>query len=160
MDPATTFNPTGDDIFLSTTFQYDMENAVNYYYLPSDETRPFDNKYESRKILETLLTKVREAKLSEENQNIANGIVNYYLGVNYFETEETHQGDVFLSKSLNIFKEIKQETMVYYLHYVQDLYNQLGCIYSNRDDTNTGLGLFAKAQELYEIIIPIQQRHP
>ena len=79
------------------------------YNLPSDETKPYENKYQSRKILDELIQKNNYDSLAKEVQYIYKGILFYYLGVNYFDTEETYQAETYFHDSLENFTKLSQE---------------------------------------------------
>src|SRR5689334_14276464 len=100
MDSENSTPASKQEIFLSTIFQTRLEEAENLSNLPSDETRPYDYKYDARKILEKLLLSLEHYPLENDEASITKGIIHYFLGVNFFETEETHFAEKHLSTSL------------------------------------------------------------
>lgn len=125
-------------------FIQDCFDSAEYFFLkPSPEEKPFDNKYRSREILESLL----------KNPNLSislSAYINYLLGINYLETEETSQGENLLKKSLVLFSELDEDKMEGYLNVLQDIYNNLGLMLLNREEIELGMGCLAKAELLYE----------
>lgn len=65
-------------------FEERMQLVQYLHNRSSPETQPYLHKYEARKVLAA--TKPRDAA--------SKALVDYHLGLNYFETEETSQGNV------------------------------------------------------------------
>ena len=149
-----------DDLFLSTYYQTKVEESEYYTNLPSEETHPFDNKYKARKILETILLAKDVETLSPENQAVAKGIVQYILALNFFDTEENSQAEKHFIISLELFTQLSRDRICYFFNYIQDIYNSLGIIHTNREDIENGLGLFCKAESLYFLMRKIHGRNP
>lgn len=152
--------PNSDEFFLCTHFQSKIEESEYYSNLPSEETHPFDNKYKARKILEALLLAKNIEELSPENRAITKGIMQYLLAMNFFDTEENSQAEKSFVASLELFSQLRKEKIPYFYNYAQDIYNSLGLIYTNREDIDNGLGLFAKAEALHFFMKKIYARNP
>lgn len=71
-------------------FETQIRRAQYLHKAPSLEERPFDNKYEARIIL-------NELKASVNSIPSLLGIIDYNLGFNYLETEESSLGKGFFS---------------------------------------------------------------
>jgi len=151
---------SSEEYFLSTYFQTKIEESEYYSNLPSDETRPYDNKYKARKILEAMLAAKNIEDVSAENKAITKGIIEYLLGLNFFDTEENSMADKHFLVSLEQFSQLKKDRIFYFFNYIQDLYNSLGILYTNREDIENGLGLFAKAESLYAFMKKIFSKNP
>jgi KIF-1 binding protein C terminal. len=156
-------NPTPlskHELYLATTFQSKLEEAEYLSNLPSDESHPYDNKYEARKILEKLLVSLEHSSLEKDYQNIAKGIVNFFIGMNFYDTEENHMAEKHLSSSLESFSELPRDKICFFFNYLQELYNTLGTLFANRDDFQEGLAIFAKAEDLYPLMKKVYEKHP
>jgi len=151
---------TDEDYFLSTYFQTKIEESEYYSNLPSDDSRPYDNKYKARKILEALLIAKNIEDLSPDNRTIAKGIIEYLLALNFFDTEENSLADKHFLISLELFTQLKKDKIAHFFNYIQDLYNSLGILYTNREDIQNGLGIFAKAEALYIFMKKIYNTNP
>ena len=151
---------SSEEFFLSTYFQSKIEESEYFSNLPSDETRPYDNKYKARKILETLIAAKSIEDLSAENKAITKGIIEFLLGTNFFDTEENSMADKHLLASLEHFSQLRKEKIFYFFNYIQDLYNSLGILYTNREEIENGLGLFAKAESLHAFMKKIYSKNP
>jgi len=149
-----------DDFFLSTHFQAKIEESEYHSNLPSDETRPFDNKYAARKILEALNISKEVEALTPDNKAIAKGIISYLLANNFFDTEENSYADKFFLAALESFSHLKKDKIFLFFNYLQDIYNSLGILYTNREDIENGLGLFTKAEDLFSFIKNIHAKNP
>lgn len=149
-----------DEYFLSSHFQIKIEESEHYSNLPSEESRPFDNKYKARKILEVLLVSKNVEDLHADNKAIAKGIIEYLLATNFFDTEENSLAEKHYLASLESFAHLKKEKSFFFFNYIQDIYNALGILYTNREDIENGLGLFAKAEHLYQFMKKIYDRNP
>lgn len=127
-----------------------LEEAESLFNKPSPEERPFDFKYRSREILETLL-KDSFFVLDPLNPDLQllKAYVTYLLGINYIETEETSQGETLFRSSLALFSEVSGIRAQGFLNVIQDLYNNLGFLLINREDIEQGMGCLNKAEDLY-----------
>ena len=76
--------------FLENYLQYRLEEAIAQEAIPSPEERPYDNFYAAREIFKELKS---DAILDEDNIDALcfKAVATYYLGMNYYETEEISQ---------------------------------------------------------------------
>ena len=73
-------------------------------------------------------------------------LIYYHLGLNYVDTEEFSEGEKHLDQALALLNQLSDSLKLRYITVVQDVYNNLGIINSNRDNHKKGLPLFAKAE--------------
>lgn len=146
-------------MFLYTKYQADMEEAERLHFMNSPEEEPFKHKYEAREILLALLTQPLielQPHLTSPNTSthvvlLANALVYYRLGRNYFEAEETTQGERYLKISLRLFNKLKDNLKIRFLNSVQDVLNLLGIIAASRERTTEALPLLVQAEKMYEL---------
>mmetsp|Transcript_63982 Transcript_63982/g.73403 ORF Transcript_63982/g.73403 Transcript_63982/m.73403 type:complete len:567 (+) Transcript_63982:46-1746(+) len=149
-------------VFLRTKFQFTLEEYKRLYYMPADETTPFVHKYEARALLDRLsshpLLQLPEEKdeKAPEDVYVAQALINYYIGLNFNETEEISDSEKTLARSLEYFTQISKERKLYFLTTLQDLLNNLGIIYVNREDVKKGVRYFGKSSELYKILMALE----
>lgn len=112
-------------VWLHTEFQCKMEEADNLMDMEAaDETKPFDEKYKARELLQNLksneylsdkYTKLPQAaeNLSDNNSDAsvsqgsdimrcALGLIMHKLGVNFYDSEESTNAIEYLKKSLEL----------------------------------------------------------
>ena len=145
--------------FLEYVIQDEIEKAEYHFLKPSPEETPFDNKYKSREILECLLKNpifIEEFAFSRDLKAVS-AYIHYLLGLNFLETEEISFGEKTLKKSLQEFYTLDDDVIEGFYNVIQDLYNNLGFIYINREEMELGMGCLAKAEELYEAIKDIEE---
>lgn len=89
------------------------------------------------------------------------GLVMYKLGVNYYETEEAKDGLACFKKSFELMDTLPNGLKLRHLNTIQDLYNHIAIITSDRGGANDdeddlknreALDFLNKAQEIYEIV--------
>ncbi|XP_077997305.1 KIF-binding protein-like [Glandiceps talaboti] len=117
------------------------------------ETEPYKSKYAAREILEELKTKIQSyVNDNEQNEDSCTQfIVNaleYQLGVNYMETEETSSGEEHFSKVLSALENDKLNEMG--VSIVLSTYNQLGILWSARNDYQKALHYLQESERLYK----------
>ena len=95
-----------------------------------------------------------EQQEAQENPYVlamcARMLIYYHLGLNYVDTEEFSEGERHLDQALGLVNQLSDPLKMRYITVVQDVYNNLGIINSNRDNHKKGLPLFAKAEQIYE----------
>ena len=153
------------NVFLYTIFQSKLEQAKKLSdKLAEDEKKPFANKYLAREIYYELkkeeylqLPDPKNELGREETQKYllafcANGLLDYFLGGNYFDCEEYHNSEEYFLLSLKEMEELPECIKGRYMMYVQDMYNTLGIIYANWEKQEKGFAYLRKAEELYSIV--------
>jgi hypothetical protein len=114
----------------------------------ADEAKPFDEKYKAREILQNLrkneylsdkYSKLPGADASDadaENgsdvMRCALGLLMHKLGLNFYESEETKDGLTYLKKSFELMDSLPDQLKVRHLNIIQDLYNHIAIISSDR----------------------------
>jgi hypothetical protein len=64
------------------------------------------------------------------------GLVMYKLGINFYETEESKDGLVYLKKSFDLMDTLPNGLKLRHLNTIQDLYNHIAIILSDRGGSN------------------------
>jgi len=138
------------ECFLQFTVQKALEEAEVLFHKSSPPEKPFEFKYSSRDIL---LNLSKDPFFSSEPLNedlkALSAYINYLLGVNFLETEETSQGEEYFKNALSGFSQLSEEKMSAFLNILQDIYNNLGFLLINREELEKGMGCLAKAEDLY-----------
>lgn len=143
--------------FLESYFQYKIDEASIYAAIPADEERPYDGYYKARDILKEILgDKVLSDETDLDVLSIK-GVLNYQLGVNFFETEETGQSKAYFVKALEYFSKLPANRAAGFFNQIQYIFNNLGLINLNSGEQHRGLGYLLKAEKLYEKSIEILQ---
>ena len=78
-------------------------------------------------------------------------LIMYKLGVNYYETEELSEGLAHLKKSLELMDSLPDQFKLRHLNTVQDLYNHIGLIYSQRDGDDNNKNALAYLEQSQKI---------
>lgn len=143
--------------FLESYFQYQLEEAILKQALPADEERPFDHYYDARKIMKELRT---DEVLDASNIDSAcfKAVVTYYIGMNYYETEETGKAKQELTATLKAFSRLPFSRALPFMNYIQMTFNVLGIIEMNAAEDEAGFAYFLKAERLYEKIFEILKK--
>ena len=81
------------------------------------------------------------------------GLVMHKLGLNFYETEEITESLVYLKKSFELMDSIPDNLKLRHLNAVQDLYNHIGIILSERESSDEALGYLERAKEIYQIVV-------
>ena len=165
-------------VWLHTEFQCKMEEASELMEkVAADEAKTFDEKYKAREILQNLrkneylsdkYSKLPGADASDadaENgsdvMRCALGLLMHKLGLNFYESEETKDGLTYLKKSFELMDSLPDQLKVRHLNIIQDLYNHIAIISSDRggvdekEDTRINeeaLLYLEKAQEIYKVV--------
>lgn len=89
------------------------------------------------------------------------GLVMHKLGINFYEAEESKDGLVYLKKSFELMDSLPNALKLRHLNTIQDLYNHIAIIISDRGGVNEeeekkrnteALDYLKKAQEIYQIV--------
>lgn len=140
------------DGFFYGHLQSELERVESLMVTQADPKRPYDFKYKAREVLEQLKTSPHLTPDSHPKSIPALAIIEYLLGGNHFETEEITQGEIHYRRSLDLFLSLTPSGYISYLNTIQDLLNSLGIITANRGENDSGLELFRKSEELYQLI--------
>lgn len=81
------------------------------------------------------------------------GLIMHKLGLNFYDTEEGSEGLIYLQKSFELMDSLPDNLKLRHINSVQDLYNHIGIILSEREKAQEGLEYLEKAQEIYQIIV-------
>eukprot|EP00743_Colponemidia_sp_Colp-15_P005870 GILK01006309.1.p1 GENE.GILK01006309.1~~GILK01006309.1.p1 ORF type:complete len:568 (+),score=84.43 GILK01006309.1:43-1704(+) len=87
--------------------------------------------------------------ISSQQARLALGKIHHAVGTNYIDTEEPSLGERHLARAVDIFKSSNTAENVACLCELQDCYNQLGLLWSNRDESDKGLQYLTEAASLY-----------
>lgn len=146
------------EFFLNFTAQEAIDQAEALFHKPSPPERPFDNKYLARDLLINLLKDpLMSSDGGNEDLKALGAYIQYCLGVNHLETEETSEGESLLVKALGGFSQLSEAKMGAFLNVLQDIYNNLGFLLINREEMERGMGCLGKSEELYESIKDIAE---
>eukprot|EP01029_Cantina_marsupialis_P002476 TRINITY_DN12302_c3_g1_i1.p1 TRINITY_DN12302_c3_g1~~TRINITY_DN12302_c3_g1_i1.p1 ORF type:complete len:623 (+),score=158.24 TRINITY_DN12302_c3_g1_i1:20-1888(+) len=157
---------------MSERFESVCKAYTELFQAESPVERPYDKKYEARKIIEAYIVELDNEKSSlgdESTQEIdaLRGHCHMLLGINFYETEENSDGEKTLSKALGIF--LNDEVML--KHFADEMgdisgvpfndnvyenpvdvttiLNQLGVIWSERGESQRALNYLLFAEILY-----------
>jgi hypothetical protein len=149
--PKNIISPEEKDIciFLYTIFQYYLEKAVELISVKDD----LDRKEKGKKILISLLNNsfLNNFKSNRVVSSCLNGILNYYLGQYQFEVEELSESEKYYLKALDHFNTLPIVIKIRYVNIYQQIYNNLGIVFSNKGDLKKGLQFFGKAEQMYKM---------
>ena len=144
--------------FLNITAQQALQQAETLFHRSSPPERPFDSKYLARDLLINLLKDpILNSDGGNEDLMALRAYIQYCLGVNHLETEETSEGEALLGKALRGFSEVSEGKMGAFLNVLQDIYNNLGFLLINREELEKGMGCLGKSEALYESIKEIDE---
>uniref|UniRef100_A0A7S3CST0 KIF-binding protein n=1 Tax=Strombidium rassoulzadegani TaxID=1082188 RepID=A0A7S3CST0_9SPIT len=87
-------------------------------------------------------------------------LILYKLGVNFYECEEASEGLGHLKKALELFNTLPDALKLRHLNSVQDLYNHIAIIQSDRDHSQEALDYLEKSEEVYQIVAGHTQGFP
>lgn len=114
------------------------------------ETDPYRSKYKAREILHEMR---KELKSSQERGdgskelNFRLALIQYHLGVNFVETEETSSGHEHLSKADDILKEYRMDSRC--ISTAMNVLNQMAILWCTRRDHTKARGFLKEAQDLF-----------
>ena len=90
------------------------------------------------------------------------GLIMHKLGLNFYETEEQSEGLTYLKKSFELMDSLPDVLKLRHLNVIQDLYNHIAIILSDRAGVNDeaekkiqneALQYLDKAKEIYNIVV-------
>jgi tetratricopeptide (TPR) repeat protein len=138
-------------IFLYTIFQYYLEKAVALINTNIKEDP--EKKEKGKNILVSLLNSsfLNNFKSNKIISSCLNGLLNYYLGLYQFEIEELTECEKYYLKSLDHFNTLPVFIKIRYVNIYQQIYNNLGIVFSNKGDFKKGLQYFGKAEQMYKM---------
>eukprot|EP00742_Colponemidia_sp_Colp-10_P007960 GILJ01008587.1.p1 GENE.GILJ01008587.1~~GILJ01008587.1.p1 ORF type:complete len:567 (+),score=80.61 GILJ01008587.1:30-1703(+) len=96
-----------------------------------------------------MFSKPSNSSISSQRALLAFAKIHHAVGTNYIDTEEHSLGERHLSRAVEIFKSCGTVENVQCLCELQDCYNQLGLVWSNRDQSEKGLQYLTEAASLY-----------
>ncbi|GLV31337.1 uncharacterized protein CBL_11068 [Carabus blaptoides fortunei] len=115
------------------------------------ESEPYISKYAARQLLISMKANL-EKLLDQSNENSEKltamlGAVWYYLGMISVDTEELSTGEIQLNKSISLVENysLKPEFVLVMLNAL----NQLGILWSHRDDSEKSKEYLERSQKLY-----------
>jgi hypothetical protein len=137
-------------IFLYTIFQYYLEKAVELINATKEN---FAKKEKGKQILISLLNNsfLNNFKSNKIVFSCLHGILNYHLGQYQFEIEELSESEKFYLKALDHFNTLPIVIKIRYVNIYQQIYNNMGIVYSNKGDLKKGLQYFGKAEQMYKM---------
>lgn len=172
-------------VWLHTEFQCKMEEASSLMDKEAaDEKKPFEEKYMAREILQNLrkneylsdkYTKIKDAQdvnVDEAGSDVMRcglGIVLHKLGINFYDSEETKDALVYLMKSFKYMESLPDQLKVRHLNTIQDLYNHIAIIMSDRGGAtekedvkanDEAIQYLNKARDIYTIVSDQTQDMP
>ena len=130
--------------------QYDK--AEDLLDITDPETEPYKSKYECRRILQEIISLIKQYGENEHNcsdhLNAIEASLYCLLGCIDVEVQELGQGEKDLLASLNILKEVKKKQFVV----LTDVkaHNQLGVLWCIRDDHAKAKQYLDKAERAYD----------
>ena len=141
--------------FLESYFQQKIDEAYVLAATPGEEERPYDNFYKAR----DLLTEVLNDEVMQDESDVdvlaLKGYLHYEIGRLNFETEENYNAKQSYLKCLETFAKLPVRRMAGFFNQLQNIYNSLGLMYLNGEDTAKGMGYLLKAEKLYEKVVEI-----
>lgn len=136
--------------WLMTDFQDALYQSTELSEKLADETKPFEYKYQARTLLKTLKERLAAQGPSDSVLfKLAECIIDFKLGVNFFDSEEFHDAENHLTEALNKFVPSLRSRQ---LNLLQDMYNHLGITHCNRGNNEKGLPFLTRAEDLYKEI--------
>lgn len=153
----------GEDPEVTSLIEELLDTIVKFEWLSSredDQSAPFDSKYAARdKLIEERVRICAALGCSAEpptsESTFPDGpprllgllaIVDSLIGLNFTSTEEYHAGEMYIENGLRWFEKNPSDYTVEYL----DSLNQLGAIWSNREEYDKSLGFLNKAESFYK----------
>ena len=128
-------------MFVYTKLQYTLEQAEQLHHTISPENKPFMHKYKAWEMLKDLmkhpLINLKSVNSKpEENRYLiylSNALILWWLGKNYFDSEEISASLKYFSLSLWLFDTLSDRLKIWFLNSIQDVYNHIGIIHCNKD---------------------------
>lgn len=113
-----------------------------------DKSEPYRNKYSALEILKSLLDELQNAENSDPRIVPLLGVVYLNLGIVSIETEDLKSGEEYLSTCLRTLED-KESSPDCILSVISAL-NQLGIVWSRRDEPKKAKNLLDHAKLIYE----------
>lgn len=135
-------------IFLYTMFQYYLEKAVEL--MNQDDA---EKKEKAKKIINSLLENsfVNHFRSNKIIFSCINGILNFYIGLISFGSEDQTDCEAFLMKALDFFNTLPSTIKMRYINIYQEIYNNLGIVFYNKGEIKRGLQYLGKAEQMYKV---------
>jgi len=135
-------------IFLYTIFQHYLEKAIDLMSYDDDA-----KKDKAKKILLSLIENsyLNYIKSNKIIYTCVNGILNFYLGNLYFNTDDQNKCEEPYLKSIDYFNTLPTVIKIRYINYYQEIYNNVGIIFYNKGDIKKGLQYLGKAEQMYKV---------
>lgn len=145
----------------------------------ADEKKPYAEKYQARELLMNLkmsdylsekYTKLPK-KSAEDAENLSEndsqvsqsegsdvmrcalGLIMHKLGINYYDTEEASDALAYLEKSFELMDSIPDNFKLRHLNVIQDLYNHIAIVLSERERAEEALKMLQRAEEIYKLVV-------
>lgn len=143
-------------IFLYTIFQFYLEQGIKLM-----NRKEIRSKFKAFQIIEYLKQNsyMNYIKSNMVIYTIVNGILDYYLAscnqlINQQIIDDNLPDDFLNSEkhfnsSLNHFNNLPYSVKIRFINYYQEIFNNLGIIYFNREETSKSLQYFGKAEQIY-----------
>jgi len=112
----------------------------------------------ARSILEKLLLHqfLCEADL-EDVFTCAKAIVLTKLGLNYYISTEFSKSEQIFKQALQLFDSVNDGLKLRFFNTLQEIYNTIGLILGHREDFESSIRYFLKAEELYNFIYELTE---
>ena len=81
------------------------------------------------------------------------GLILHKLGLNFHDTEERSDALAYLEKSFELMDSIPDNFKLRHLNVIQDLYNHIAIVLSERDRTEEALKMLKRAEEIYKLVV-------
>ena len=135
-------------IFLYTIFQYYLERA-NELLCQEDK----DKKEKAKKILYSLQENsfINYFKSNKIIYSCVNGLLNYYIGLANFNSEDQSVCETPFLKALDYFNTLPTIIKVRYINIYQEIYNNLGIVFYNKGEIKKGLQYLGKSEQMYKV---------
>lgn len=75
------------------------------------------------------------------------------LGINFYDSEEASESLAHLKKSFELMDSLPDQLKLRHMNLVQDLFNHIGIILSDRDKCDEAFGYLQRAQEIYQMVV-------
>jgi len=120
----------------------------------ADETKPFQEKYEAREILNELINEIKESWLTQSAVvKTVKALLYNRLGQNFYDAEEISESESQMQKSLALWLQVPKALQLRFSHSIQDVYNGIGIVLANRENNAEALPYLTKSIDTYEAAI-------
>lgn len=141
--------------YLEKEFQDIITRYDKLWEVEDPEETPYKSKYEARALLESALKEVEKilAGLHDEEEvekgKEAVAMLHLFLGKNYYYCEEVPTGEMYLNRALESYLRSPLRTTPKPFIRIQDVLNQLGMLWCNRQNHAEGMNFLRRAQIMY-----------